>query len=180
VSNPVSTDALLDGSPSAVIAITSDGNALTWSTGAERIFGIAADDALGKPLSQLAGTGDLVFGDGVLEAFGRHRSSRALSLVIAIRPLDSSRWAVTITDVTLLRARDKAGETQRLKRERLGAIGHELLSPLAAITGLAQLLHSGKAGPLSPDQQDYVAEILATTRKLAAVIEDAVAPTIVS
>lgn len=105
-------DELVDGSPSAVLAITSDGVVLTWNPAAERIFGIATEHALGIPLWQLAGTGDLVFGDGVLETEGVHRSGRALHLVIAVRPYDGARWIVTITDVTLLRAR----ESQRVLR----------------------------------------------------------------
>jgi PAS domain S-box-containing protein len=108
----ISAQQLLDGSPTAIIAISSDGITLTWSAGAERIFGIAEEHALGVPIAQLAGTGELVFGDGVLETEGRHRSGRALVLVIALRPFDGSQWIVTITDVTLLRAR----ESQRLMR----------------------------------------------------------------
>jgi signal transduction histidine kinase len=180
VSASISDEQLVTGSPSATIAITSDGITLTWSPSAERILGIATDEALGKPLSDLAGTGDLVFGDGVLEAFGRHRSGRALSLVIAIRPLDASRWIVTITDMTLLRARDKATDTQRLKRERLGAITHELHTPLDALAKITELLIAGKAGPISPEQQEYLEQLLSHARKLAALIEDALAPTVLS
>jgi PAS domain S-box-containing protein len=180
VSAPITDEQLVHGSLSATIAITSDGNALTWSPTAERIFGVSTDDALGKPLSELAGTGDVVFGDGVLEAFGRHRSGRALSLVIAIRPLDAARWIVTITDMTQLRARDKATETQRLKRERLGAITHELRMPLDALAKITELLVAGKAGPVSPEQQEYLEQLLAHARKLAALIEGALAPPLVS
>src|SRR5436853_1815073 len=44
---------LLDESPDALIAIGFDGVVLSWNRGAERIFGYAADEAIGRNLDAL-------------------------------------------------------------------------------------------------------------------------------
>lgn len=168
----ITSEQLVEASLDAIVGVALDGVTRTWNAGAEKIFGIATEHAIGVSLAQLIGTGDLVFSEGVLETHGRHRNGRALTLLLAIAKLDG-HWVVTISDITLLRAREKAHDTQRLKRERLAAVGHELRTPLNAIIGFADLLHAGKVGPLSPDQQDYVGEILTAAQKLLGIVDSA-------
>jgi len=44
---------LLDSSPDALIAISSEGEVLSWSTGAEQSFGFSSEDAVGRTLDEL-------------------------------------------------------------------------------------------------------------------------------
>jgi EAL domain-containing protein (putative c-di-GMP-specific phosphodiesterase class I) len=51
-------------------------------------------------------------------------------------------------------------------------LSHELRTPLNAIMGFAQLLYDGKCGPLSEEQRQHVADILAGGEALAQVADD--------
>jgi PAS domain S-box-containing protein len=63
-------------------------------------------------------------------------------------------------------------ETDRLKDEFLANMSHELRTPLNVIIGFAELMHKGKVGPVSLEHQEYLADILASSRHLLRVIND--------
>jgi signal transduction histidine kinase len=59
-----------------------------------------------------------------------------------------------------------------MKSEFLANMSHELRTPLNGIMGFAELLRSGKAGPLLPTQQEYLGDILTSARQLLQLIND--------
>ncbi|HUA36626.1 MAG TPA: PAS domain S-box protein [Candidatus Binataceae bacterium] len=63
-------------------------------------------------------------------------------------------------------------EANRLKSEFLANMSHELRTPLNAIIGFSELIFDGKAGALSDDQREYLADILTSGRHLLALIND--------
>jgi len=63
-------------------------------------------------------------------------------------------------------------EASRLKSEFLANMSHELRTPLNAIIGFSALLHAGKAGALSATQQEYLGDILSSSRHLLQLIND--------
>jgi signal transduction histidine kinase/DNA-binding response OmpR family regulator len=65
-----------------------------------------------------------------------------------------------------------AHQANRLKSEFLANMSHELRTPLNAIIGFAELMHDGKTGPVTPDQQEYLGDILTSSRHLLQVIND--------
>jgi signal transduction histidine kinase/CheY-like chemotaxis protein len=60
----------------------------------------------------------------------------------------------------------------RLKSEFLANMSHELRTPLNAIIGFAELMHDGKVGPMLPDQQEFMGDILTSSRHLLQLIND--------
>lgn len=48
---------------------------------------------------------------------------------------------------------------------------HDLRAPLNGVLGFAKLLHDGKAGPLSEQQQEFVADVLASGHTLLNVVQ---------
>jgi PAS domain S-box-containing protein len=60
----------------------------------------------------------------------------------------------------------------RLKSEFLANMSHELRTPLNAIIGFSELMHDGKAGPVSPDHKEYLGDILTSSRHLLQLIND--------
>jgi signal transduction histidine kinase len=56
-------------------------------------------------------------------------------------------------------AHDELQQLGRLKDEFLGAVTHELKTPLVTIRGYAQMLEHGRLGPIS-DQQKHVLEVM--------------------
>lgn len=63
-------------------------------------------------------------------------------------------------------------EASRLKSEFLANMSHELRTPLNAVIGFSALMHAGKAGPLSETQQEYLGDILTSSRHLLQLIND--------
>lgn len=53
-------------------------------------------------------------------------------------------------------------------------MSHDLRTPLNAIIGFADLMHKGKTGALTPEQHEYLADILASSRRLLTMINDVV------
>ncbi len=63
-------------------------------------------------------------------------------------------------------------EANRLKSEFLANMSHELRTPLNAIIGFTEMMHDGKAGPVSGDQKEFLGDILTSSRHLLQLIND--------
>jgi PAS domain S-box-containing protein len=63
-------------------------------------------------------------------------------------------------------------EANRLKSEFLANMSHELRTPLNAILGFTEILHGGKAGPIVPQQREFLEDILTSSRHLLQLIND--------
>jgi signal transduction histidine kinase len=61
-------------------------------------------------------------------------------------------------------------EASRMKSTFLANMSHELRTPLNAIIGFSELILDGKAGPVSPDQLDFLQDILLSARHLLSLI----------
>jgi PAS domain S-box-containing protein len=70
------------------------------------------------------------------------------------------------------RAEEQAAQASRAKSEFLSRMSHELRTPLTAIIGFSELIHTGRAGPVSAAQQEYLADVLAGARHLLGLIND--------
>jgi CheY-like chemotaxis protein len=54
----------------------------------------------------------------------------------------------------------------------LANMSHELRTPLNAIIGFAELMHKGRVGPVSAEHQEYLGDILTSSRHLLQLIND--------
>jgi PAS domain S-box-containing protein len=63
-------------------------------------------------------------------------------------------------------------EGSRLKSEFLANMSHELRTPLNAIIGFAELMHRGKVGPVSAEHEEYLGDILTSSKHLLHLIND--------
>ena len=72
----------------------------------------------------------------------------------------------------LIAARNAAQEAAAAKDRFLSIVSHELRSPLAGITGYADLLLRGRRGPLTDDQRGYAERIRDAAHYQASLIED--------
>lgn len=64
----------------------------------------------------------------------------------------------------------KLKEADRLKSSFLATMSHELRTPLTSIIGYSEMLAEGLAGPLAPEQSDYVKTIHTKGEQLLALI----------
>src|ERR1043166_3333320 len=63
-------------------------------------------------------------------------------------------------------------DARRLKDEFLANISHELRTPLTAVIGYISLMEEGMAGPITPEQEETLAEVKASSEQLLALIGD--------
>jgi PAS domain S-box-containing protein len=66
----------------------------------------------------------------------------------------------------------RMAEASRLKNDFLANMSHELRTPLNAVIGFSQLLHDGKAGPLTATQSEFLGDVLESSRHLLQLIND--------
>jgi signal transduction histidine kinase/CheY-like chemotaxis protein len=66
----------------------------------------------------------------------------------------------------------EAEQANRLKSEFLANMSHELRTPLNAIIGFAELMHRGKVGPVSAEHEEYLGDILLSSKHLLQIIND--------
>jgi PAS domain S-box-containing protein len=63
-------------------------------------------------------------------------------------------------------------EANRLKSEFLANMSHELRTPLNSIIGFAELMHDGKVGVVTPEQHEFLGDILTSSGHLLQLIND--------
>jgi PAS domain S-box-containing protein len=69
-------------------------------------------------------------------------------------------------------AQRAAEEAARTKSDFMATMSHELRTPLNAIAGYAQLLDLEVAGPLTPQQRDYLSRLAASGQHLLGLVND--------
>ena len=63
-------------------------------------------------------------------------------------------------------------EANRLKSEFVANMSHELRTPLNSVIGFAELMASGKVGPVSESHREYLGDILTSSKHLLQLIND--------
>jgi signal transduction histidine kinase len=106
-------------------------------------------------------------------ADGRHFEFAAV-------PLPDGNALFTMLDISDSRAMEQAlrdrndalEAADRVKTEFVANMSYELRTPLTSISGFAEMLHGGYAGPMSPDAVGYLDAILDSTERLGLLIDD--------
>lgn len=67
---------------------------------------------------------------------------------------------------------EQLGQTNAAKNRLLGMAAHDMRNPLASIRGLAEFLHDGAVGPLTPDQLELVQTIRDASQSMLVLVND--------
>ena len=185
----------------AIFALDTTGHVLSWNEGAQRLKGWSANEIIGRHFSTFYPDYDIATGKPAWELKVAIREGRFEDEGWRIRKDGSRMWAnVIITalfdddgthvgfakvtrDLTARRAAQEralaearrateAEVANRAKSEFLAVMSHALRTPLNAIGGYAELIAMGISGPVTEQQQEYLARIRSSQQHLLGIITD--------
>lgn len=183
---------LLEAAPDAMVIANAEGRIVLVNAQAERMFGYAREELLDHPIETLipsrfhgvhpahrqrysANPRPRPMGTN-LELHGRRKDGEEFPVEISLSPLETEEGPLVtaaIRDVTGQKEQyRRVQEANRLKSEFLANMSHELRTPLNAVIGFAEIIHDGRTGPISPEQKEYLGDILTSSRHLLQIIND--------
>lgn len=190
---------IIETAMDAIITVDARGRVVVFNQAASRIFGMAADDAMGLPLSTFIPQRlHAVHAKHLGEFVKTGSTSRQMGLsdeLTAVRadgtefPIEASisklgegesiLATVVLRDVTrireakeLQRAQVEADAANQAKTQFLSRMSHELRTPLNAILGFSKLLQSALDGTPYEGAQKHLSHIVAAGGHLRALIDD--------
>jgi two-component system sensor histidine kinase BarA len=129
----------------------------------------------GEPLCELAATGPqaeaaLELVADTLGLIVHHAHARELAAATHAEAMRVTFAELTEHNERLSRAVARLEELDRLKSNFLATMSHELRTPLTSVIGYAEMMAEGLAGPISPEQRDYLTTILGKADQLLGLI----------
>jgi len=188
-------DTVIDG----IITIDDKGVVETFNPAAERLFGYAADEVIGKNVKTLMPKRYSEEHDSYLQNYNESNAAKIIGIgreVIGLRkdgstfPMELAvgkmavhgvqKFTGIVRDITerkevsdsLLKAKEDADKANRAKSEFLSSMSHELRTPLNAILGFGQMLDFNPKEPLSDSQKRCVDQIVKGGDHLLVLIND--------
>lgn len=167
--------AIVASSDDAIISKTLEGNILSWNSGAERIFGYSAEEAIGRPITLIIPAERLEEEPALLERLRRGeriehfetvrvtKSGARIDVSLMVSPVRAADGRVVAAskiarDITQRKQAEAAlRDADRRKDEFLAILAHELRNPLAPIRNSLHILRlTGEHAPAA----ERVAEMM--------------------
>ncbi len=188
--------AIVESSGDAIVATSLDGLIRSWNKGAERLFGYAADDVIGKPLTTLQPSGRegedaalvarLTKGEPIapVETVRRGKDGGELEVSITISPIRDALGALVGASMAARdisdrkraegevgRAREAAEAANRELEAFNYSVAHDLRSPLRGINGFASVLLDDYGETLDEVGQRHLRRIRDAAQQMGQLID---------
>jgi two-component system sensor histidine kinase/response regulator len=188
--------AIFDAFADGIVTIDVQGRVQQWSAGAQRIFGYAPEEILGRDLTLLMPEPHQSRHSSYVASFLRTRTAKVIGIgreLTAVRK-DGTEFPIELAvsevrdgnevfftgilrDITererakaeLVRAREEAEAANVAKSQFLATMSHEIRTPMNGVLGMANLLSSTE---LNDRQRRLVENLLRSGRALLVLIND--------
>lgn len=179
------TQAIVDNMADGIITLDEVGHIRSFNAAAERIFGYAASEVMGRNVGvlmpgaqraehdqflrthQRSGVPKVVGGGAEVQGLRKDGSVFPLEVVVStVTQQGVHRFVGLVRDISE-RKRD-----EQLKNEFVSAVSHELRTPLTAISGALGLLGSGVMGGMPAEAQRLVDIASKNSKRLTFLIND--------
>lgn len=174
--------ALLESAPDAGVIVDAAGRIVDVNSRAETLFGARHTDLAGTPIGALGGSPKLLkpvtdwdWSDS-FELMVPRGDQPGLPLEVTASPIQTDEGllvSMSLRDVTERNAMiDRLRESDRLKSEFVSTVSHEMRTPLTVIREFSSLVHDGSAGPVNPDQAEFLDTVLRNCDRLTGLVGD--------
>jgi two-component system sensor histidine kinase BarA len=125
----------------------------------------------GERVGKIAGSSAaLALARETLSLLLHHAHARELAASTHEQAMRLTFGELTEHNQRLQRAVARLEELDRLKSNFLATMSHELRTPLTSVIGYAEMMAEGLAGPISPEQREYLTTILGKADQLLGLI----------
>jgi PAS domain S-box-containing protein len=187
--------AIVEASDDAIIGKTLGGIVTSWNEGAQRLFGYAAEEIVGRSISVLvppdrrAEESQILenLASGRVERFDtvrRRKDGKSVHVSVTSSPIRDSTGRVigaskVARDITerrraeeeLARARDAAEASTRELEAFSYSVAHDLRAPLRGMSGFSRVLLKRHGERLDAEGRDCLQEIVLNARKMGELID---------
>jgi len=164
-------EAILSYIGEGLVVIDTHGKIITFNKAAESLLGWTAQEAIGKDLTEIF---NIDYKSSIEE--NRHSIGRKSTLYVIKKDTTKFPAAITTTSyghglkifgtITLFRDVTAEQNNDKMKNEFISLASHQLRTPLAAIKWYSNMLISGDAGKLLPEQKEYADNIYTSTERM--------------
>lgn len=174
--------AVFSGTTEGLVVFTGDMGVCAYNTAAEKFFGVAIDEAVGKPLIQSVRNADIQsFVEKTISGMATAQeeasvqvfhSGLSYDLLVRCVPMKTNaatdaaeRFLLVATDITRLK------QLEQVRKDFVANVSHELKTPVTAIKGFAETLLDNPSD--NPAEQRRFLEIIhSQTQRLGDIIDD--------